>query len=1000
MRSLDVALKALQCDADKAKNAQERFKVAANSVKVSYNIASRWGHTGVRVGHVKHLTDFSLQVPEEKEVDFLGRVVNKVQLMKETSRLLGAVRLQLYGDSDTAPNLDPAVMMRLVVEKVHKLKICTARACWLEIQDDMKELKSLREDVPRLKDRHISAQSEYLKEVSTLRDALRHREDHCADMSHKDVVMYYEPFAHLDSNLQDLTLEVTREKVKMLFDTNPELTGKANGKQLQLMSALVESRQLSEAKEALKRKSQEVEELKFRVREHEMKERKQERESGNPFGVSPDAMLAMDREVQTLRMDLHRKEEERQNEITLKENALAQVKELNAKVKELEEMHFALDLEAERERKEIEVLVEERDDAQKKLCRSESMLKESQVELQKLKQAVARHKKVDKAQRALFSSNDTHPGAQHDQEVAAAAYCNEFAALPHEEHGDNPFGMIIDKVTKQINENSLDPATMKDLLRVAQQLEQDSTKMTESNHMLKLQRQELYDENVNLRESMQKMMLEFTSMQVEQELAQTVRFANEESDIDDLIDGMTQVDGSTTSNDKVSVQLLEQEISEVDVKIHDTEDELKFYATSKSFDPDHAKSVLELEDKLSNLTRKRWGLACQLLRRQFSDSMHESGAINTEDLSTSCPTCEAYKKTIESQQKALKICQDQIAKLTDSVQKSCDENGRLQTMIEMLQKGLIHVAHELQTSEALKDKKSIKQVLRLINNTQMAAMKVRMDTVFDRLYMDAKMRKTRRQNSAENVGKRKEDLMMLVRDMWNTTTYHGHEGKPDSTRAASKDPPVDVDIPIEDVDLGSWVTTGNESSRFDCRFKEGAKVVKTVNHAFDHPVRPASQPSQPTRGARPSSGSSYLPTNATRASEEPPLFSINAALPPVSPPPSAPGRNNGPEEARELLSPTPVLHAAPPVRSQTYMDESATSSTPSLDSAPMFGRIVTDPVPGPSRKIDPTPGPAKKITPATQGRRHTGNSGLKHQTRQHKADASALVGVSGKAFGG
>merc|ERR1719482_694018 len=108
-------------------------------------------------------------------------------------------------------------------------------------------------------------------------------------------------------------------------------------------------------------------------------------------------------------------------------------------------------------------------------------------------------------------------------------------------------------------------------------------------------------------------MLEFTSMQVEQELAQTVRFANEESDIDDLIDGMTQVDGSTTSNDKVSVQLLEQEISEVDVKIHDTEDELKFYATSKSFDPDHAKSVLELEDKLSNLTRKRWGLACQLL---------------------------------------------------------------------------------------------------------------------------------------------------------------------------------------------------------------------------------------------------------------------------------------------------------------------------------------------------------------------------------------------------
>jgi chromosome segregation ATPase len=132
-------------------------------------------------------------------------------------------------------------------------------------------------------------------------------------------------------------------------------------------------------------------------------------------------MLAMDREVQTLRMELHRKEEDRQNEITLKENALAQVKELNAKVKEFEERAFALDLEAERERKEIEVLVEERDDAQKKLCRSESMLKESQVELQKLKQAVARHKKVDKAERALFSSNDTHPGAQHDQEVAAAA---------------------------------------------------------------------------------------------------------------------------------------------------------------------------------------------------------------------------------------------------------------------------------------------------------------------------------------------------------------------------------------------------------------------------------------------------------------------------------------------------------------------------------------------------------------------------------------------------
>merc|ERR1719217_1759639 len=124
--------------------------------------------------------------------------------------------------------------------------------------------------------------SSYLKEVSDGRDRSRSR---------------FDP-------------EKGRGDVIMTFDVNPDLVQNCNLDQVTALKALVENSQLTDLREELKKKAQQVSVLEYKLAVSEKDLKKAGREEG---GASQEVVMALESEIERLKvrsLDLHRKVEE------------------------------------------------------------------------------------------------------------------------------------------------------------------------------------------------------------------------------------------------------------------------------------------------------------------------------------------------------------------------------------------------------------------------------------------------------------------------------------------------------------------------------------------------------------------------------------------------------------------------------------------------------------------------------------------------------------------
>lgn len=194
-------------------------------------------------------------MPSQDGHDFLGKMLNYAPLMARGSKVLQNFHDPLFGGS---AECDRFHLFGLLAQALHDIKKATIVSIWTEhlkpledkIADSQAEARSLRAQFKE-------ARQAYLKEISELRDATRT----CGDpvpCLRKDV---FDPTGCLDSEESKFLLDVLREKLKMMMDNNSKVIRNVDLAHLERLIEHVESQESTKLRTALRRKSEEVDEL-------------------------------------------------------------------------------------------------------------------------------------------------------------------------------------------------------------------------------------------------------------------------------------------------------------------------------------------------------------------------------------------------------------------------------------------------------------------------------------------------------------------------------------------------------------------------------------------------------------------------------------------------------------------------------------------------------------------------------------------------------------------
>lgn len=135
----------------------------------------------------------------------------------------------LEGDGKQTPLNSPSELMAIVVETIHQTKISVARAAWKSMSGPMDKLRdevaSSKRRYETLKQQFDNARTSYLKEVSALRDEVRHRADPSLwggfQNDASDVKFFVDPLHMLSPGELEFANAVIVEKLKMIFEANP-----------------------------------------------------------------------------------------------------------------------------------------------------------------------------------------------------------------------------------------------------------------------------------------------------------------------------------------------------------------------------------------------------------------------------------------------------------------------------------------------------------------------------------------------------------------------------------------------------------------------------------------------------------------------------------------------------------------------------------------------------------------------------------------------------------
>jgi len=157
----------------------------------------------------------------------------------------------------------------LAVCAFHGAKAGVAGAAWTGfVQPLLDELERVKHQTEALQRKFCSARTEYLREVSALRDEVRVRGDPESCLNHRstDVTFFYEPLDALSIEEKDFVMKIVTEKLKMIFETNAKVAKTLDFGQVSQLEGLFVASEARHLKEALVQRQKESFDLHDQVR--------------------------------------------------------------------------------------------------------------------------------------------------------------------------------------------------------------------------------------------------------------------------------------------------------------------------------------------------------------------------------------------------------------------------------------------------------------------------------------------------------------------------------------------------------------------------------------------------------------------------------------------------------------------------------------------------------------------------------------------------------------
>lgn len=221
--------------------------------------------TGTRRSNLKEWHELSKFRPaaEEDHKAFIAGILNNFQLMARFTRFLRQSQDFFQKAEEeylaTGRPIGPSEFLSLMAQKLHDAKISTAHLCWHEVVKPLRTHSTNQQiGIDSLKSQLKQLRSDYLKEISALRDTKRGGNDPL-DMI-PDIRYFYEPLHSLEPHEQKFMIDLIREVLKMMMDS-PESKGKVKSSALERFVSEVHDNELKQLKDEISSKNSQLKEL-------------------------------------------------------------------------------------------------------------------------------------------------------------------------------------------------------------------------------------------------------------------------------------------------------------------------------------------------------------------------------------------------------------------------------------------------------------------------------------------------------------------------------------------------------------------------------------------------------------------------------------------------------------------------------------------------------------------------------------------------------------------
>lgn len=122
-------------------------------------------------------------------------------------------------------------LVDVMAKELEKSQLVLAKKAHDMVANDWEELRQLRSAAVELDAKLAKMNRTYLREITTTRDANRHKDDaveRSLDAISGRNVEFYEPLQYMHAEVRSVCLAIVEEKIKALFDVDPSLKDRAN----------------------------------------------------------------------------------------------------------------------------------------------------------------------------------------------------------------------------------------------------------------------------------------------------------------------------------------------------------------------------------------------------------------------------------------------------------------------------------------------------------------------------------------------------------------------------------------------------------------------------------------------------------------------------------------------------------------------------------------------------------------------------------------------------